>query len=131
NMPGIVTVQRTMKSVSSSTLSLHLEAKAPHDVKITVPNSITLAPGASATFDITVDASDVPLGETRFGRIEIGGIGGGNKLTFPVTLVRGTGPVPLTKTGAPAPFAVNTNTTRTLAISNPEFPAHNASPPAP
>jgi len=127
NMPGIVTVQRTMKSVSSSTLSLHLEAKAPHDVKITVPNSITLAPGASATFDITVDASDVPLGETRFGRIEIGGIGGGNKLTFPVTLVRGTGPVPLTKTCAPASFAVNTNTTCTLAISNPQFTDTNAS----
>jgi subtilisin family serine protease len=125
DMPGIVTVQRTMKSVSSKSETWKFKAKAPLDLKITVPNTITVAPGASATFNITVDASTVPQGETRFGEIEMSRSGG--KLTFPVTIVRGTGPMPLSKTCSPASLPLNTNTTCTLTISNPLFTNANAS----
>jgi subtilisin family serine protease len=125
NMPGVVTVQRTMKSVLSSSDTWKFKAKGPSDLKITVPGPITLAAGASQTFNITVDATAVPLGETRFGEIEINR--GGGKLTFPVTIVRGTGPVPLSKTCAPPSVALNANTTCTLTISNPLFADTNAS----
>lgn len=124
NMPGIVTVQRTIKSVSSKTDTWKFKVTAPADLKITVPGSIPLAAGASATFHITVDASTVPAGATRFAEIEMQH--SGSKLTFPVTIVRGTGPMPLSKTCAPASVPRNSNTTCTLTISNPLFVDANA-----
>jgi subtilisin family serine protease len=123
NMPGIVTVQRTMTNVLGKKEKFHLHAKGPKDLDITVPKEIELLPGASGTFDITVDATSVPLGETRFGRIEIDG--GGSKARFPVTIVRGPGAVPLTKTCTPDAFPLNTTTTCTLQIDNAQSTAAN------
>ena len=126
DMPGIVKVQRTVKNALSHTETWKLKAKSPQDLTITVPGTLTLAAGASATFDITVDASTVPQGQTRFGNISLTPTGNSASLDFPVTIVRGTGPVPLSKTCAPASIARGTNTTCTLTISNPLFSSTNA-----
>jgi subtilisin family serine protease len=125
NMPGAVTVQRTMKSVLTGTATWKLNPKAPADLKVTTnPGTITLGGGASATFSITVDATNVPLGQTRFATIEISS-SPPRKLRFPVTVVRGQGTLPLTKSCSPASFPRNATTTCTLAISNPAFTSAN------
>jgi subtilisin family serine protease len=119
SIPGIVTVQRTITNVLSQKSTWTLKANSPADLKITVPATLKVAAGGNATFDIKVDATDVPIGQTRFASIDLSNPP--RKLRFPITIVRGTGATPLAKTCSPATFARNTNTTCTLEISNPGF----------
>jgi subtilisin family serine protease len=119
SMPGAVTVQRTLHSVLTSSATWQLKVKTTKDLKITTPSTVTVPAGGNGTFDIALDARDVPLGETRFASIDI--TDGHRKLRFPITIVRGQAPVTLDKTCAPANVPRNSNTTCTLTIVNPLF----------
>jgi subtilisin family serine protease len=57
DMPGKITVKRTVRSVDSRARNWRVSVSAPADVRITVPKQIRLNPGESVTFDIAVDAS--------------------------------------------------------------------------
>lgn len=120
NMPGLVTVSRTVHSELSKKAKWQTDVEAPADLKITVPKHVNVNAGGAATFSITVDARDVPVGETRMGRITF--TNKGETLTFPVTVVRGE---PLaaaaTKTCEPATFAKNATTTCTITVTNNSF----------
>ena len=85
-MPGIMTVQRTAHSELSTDSTWTLSVEAPDDVNITVPASISIPAGGDTTFSISVDASTVPLGETRFAQIML--TDGTHMAHMPVTLVR-------------------------------------------
>lgn len=85
-MPGIMTVQRTAHSELSVDSTWTLSVDAPSDVKITVPASVSIPAGGDTTFSISVDASDVPLGETRFAQVML--THGPHTAHIPVTLVR-------------------------------------------
>jgi subtilisin family serine protease len=120
SMPGVVTVQRAMRSVigQSATWKFNVVG-APSDLKISVPSSLIVKAGKTVTFDITVDARAVPLGQTRFATLQI--TSGNRQLHFPITIVRGQAAVLLDKTCAPGSIPLNTNTTCTLTITNPTF----------
>ena len=64
-MPGKVTVSRTVKSHLHQPKLWFLSVEAPDDVDIQVPRLLVVPGGGKRTFDISVDAKAVPLGETR------------------------------------------------------------------
>jgi subtilisin family serine protease len=119
DMPGKITVKRTVRSVDSRARNWRVSVSAPADVRITVPKQIRLNPGESVTFDIAVDASFVPVGETRFATIEFKQ--GDKTLRFPVTLVRGQPDVYTTKVCDPASIARGATTTCTITLVNTTF----------
>ncbi len=122
NMPGIVTVSRTAHSVLTSSSTWKLTTSSPSDFKITVPKSFTVGPNGNATFNVTMDASAVPIGETRFGTITLNQSKGGNRvLHLPVTIVRRQGAVTFTKACDPTALQVGDTTSCTLTATNPTF----------
>ena len=118
-MPGEVTVLRTAKSELDKKGKWKVKAKAPKDVKITVPKHIDLPAGGENTFSITVDASTVPLGEVRFAEVELKK--GKHKAHFPITIVRGQPVVTLLKAAEPSVILRNEETEFTLTIENTSF----------
>jgi subtilisin family serine protease len=128
SMPGIITVQRTAHSTLGADTTWKLEVKRPadKDFKITVPATIAVAAGGNTTFDITVDARDVPLGGTRFATLKLTQTTSPKReLHIPITFVRGQAPVALTKSCAPAVFPKNSNTSCTITITNGLFSDSN------
>jgi subtilisin family serine protease len=123
-MPGFVTVQRTAHSVLGRSSTWKLTTSSPSDFKITVPNSFTVGANGNATFNIALDASAVPIGETRFGTITLKQSKGGNRvLHLPVTIVRRQAAVTFTKDCDPTALTVGDTTSCTLTATNPTFSA--------
>lgn len=119
NMPGKITVQRTVRSVDPRPRTWRVNVSAPPDVSIVVPKQIRINPGQSVTFDITVDARYVPLGQVRFATIEF--VQENQVLRFPVTLVRGEPAVNVSKQCNPAVFPRGARTTCTITLRNTSF----------
>lgn len=119
DMPGKMTVKRTVRSVDDRARNWRVSVSAPADVSISVPKQIRLNPGEAVTFDITVDARYVPLGQVRFATITFQQ--GDKTLRFPVTLVRGEPDVNIAKTCDPATIARGATTTCTVTIENTTF----------
>lgn len=119
NLPGALTVQRTVQNQLSAGAHWRTSVDAPSDLMVTVPKNINVPAGGEASFPISVDARDVPLGATRMARITFSR--GGERLTFPVTIVRGEPVVPATKNCDPASIAVGSTTGCTIAVTNTAF----------
>ncbi len=118
-LPGKITVSRTVTSVLSRPSKWNLSVESPADLKISVPKMINLAPHASASFDISVDASMVPSGEVRFATLYLSS--DGRMLTFPITIVRGQANLVLEKTCDPAEIKVKGLTNCAITVSNTTF----------
>lgn len=119
DMPGKMTVKRTVRSGDNQPRNWRVNVSAPADVSISVPKQIRLNPGEAVTFDITVDARNVPLGATRFATIEFQQ--GNRVLRFPVTLVRGEPDVNVRKVCDPASIARGATTNCTITLTNTSF----------
>jgi subtilisin family serine protease len=124
NMPGLVTVQRTAHSVLGSNSSWAVTAVAQKGLVISVPGGISIPAGGDTTFNITVDASALPLGATRYGYVRLNDNNGHNAV-LPVTVVRGQGPVTLAKNCTPASVALNGTTHCTITAGNTQFTSAN------
>jgi subtilisin family serine protease len=120
-MPGVVTLQRTAQSVITRKSEWTLSTKSPSDFKITVPHSISVNGFGKTTFNIKLDASAVPLGQTRFGTIILKQKNGTRVLHMPVTIVRGQEKVLLTKACAPTNLTVGATTSCSITATNPTF----------
>jgi len=70
-VPGATTVTRTVTSVANRPVTYRASVQAPEGYTVTVtPSSLTLAPGASASFTVTLTSSaSVPLGQWRSGAL--------------------------------------------------------------
>ncbi|BAN00350.1 S8 family peptidase [Ilumatobacter coccineus] len=67
---GSVTVTRTVTSVADRTLTFRPTVEDPPGFDVTVSErKIRLAPGESATFDVTITSVDAPVGEWAFGSL--------------------------------------------------------------
>jgi uncharacterized repeat protein (TIGR01451 family) len=146
-MPGEVTVQRTAHSVLPYDSEWEVKVSAPADVKIKVKqDELEIPAGGEATFSITVDGRDVPLGQVRFAMITLKEEDGHSKngkhghdgddddededervLHIPVTFVRKQPAVTMTKSCAPATFAKKDTTTCTVTMTNTTFSPANVS----
>lgn len=117
--PGTVTVQRTARSQIPHVTLWRTSVVAPDDVKITVPPFVLIPGNGEATFDITVDARNVPEGETRFAHVGLRGRG--RRANFPITLVKRDVDVVLDKECSPTSLHVGTQTDCTITLRNDSF----------
>jgi hypothetical protein len=121
-MPGTITLERTAHSVLPGTTLWRLTTTSRSDFKIVVPSTLTVGGGADRTFAVKLDATLVPLGQTRFGTITLTQIGGSHRvLHMPVTIVRRQADVTLTKTCVPTSLAFHARTSCTITATNPTF----------
>ena len=118
-MAGQVTVQRTLHSELSKNAVWKTSVDAPPDVTVDVPTTIQVKAGQDATFDITVDARHVAVGEVRHATLYLSH--GDSSLRFPITIVREQPAVTLAKTCDPADLALGDTTDCTIAIANTSF----------
>ncbi|HEY3060859.1 MAG TPA: S8 family serine peptidase [Chloroflexota bacterium] len=123
NMPGQITVQRTAHSelTTASEWSLRV-VDEENDFIVTVPKTLAVPAGGNATFDITIDASRVPVttpAQVRFATLELRN--GNRILHMPITIVRNQQVVPLTKTCSPATLPIGGTTTCSVSATNTSF----------
>jgi hypothetical protein len=105
-MPGALRTTRTLTNVSGQAQTVATSSSAPAKSTITVsPAQVTLRPGQSRTFTITV-RSKAPKGQQQFGAVMF--TAGSTKLHLPVAFIHTQGSVSLTQSCTP--------TTVTLAI---------------
>ena len=124
NMPGIITVRRTAHSelTTPSEWSLRVVGEE-RDFVVTVQPTIHVPAGGDATFEITMDARAVPLGQVRFANLELRN--GTRILHIPLTIVRNQSVLPLTKTCAVATIAIGGTTTCRISATNTTFNTAN------
>ncbi len=124
NLAGAVTVSRTLHNETNNYNTWIATAHSPTDIKVRVhPRRIVLGPKigpfANGSFDIHVDARDVPLGEVRFADITLRK--GSQKLFFPITIVKGEAGVTIDKSCAPTTIALGGTTTCDITVTNNTF----------
>ncbi len=70
-VPGTQTVTRTVTSVANRTATWRVSTRGPQGFDVEVsPSEITLAPGESATYEVTFTATGgAPVGQWRFGSL--------------------------------------------------------------
>ncbi len=115
-MPGAAVVDRTVHSELDSYACWHTSVEAPPDLKVRVPQKLCLPAGGDKTFHISLEASEVPLGEIRHARLYLQY--GQQVLNFPITIVRRQPLVSLEKDCQPGSLAEDANTQCSLKITN-------------
>lgn len=118
-LPGKITVSRTVTSVVSKATKWSLRVESPADLKISVPKMLGLRPLGSASFNISIDASQVPMGETRHATLYLSSEG--RNLVFPITIVRRQAKLVFENTCAPAEIKVKGLTDCAITVSNTTF----------
>ncbi|HEX9866497.1 MAG TPA: S8 family peptidase [Acidimicrobiia bacterium] len=84
-VPGTKTVVRTVTNVSDKTTTYRARIHDPRGYDVDVsPNRLKLAPGESATFEITILNEEAPVGEWRFGSLTW--VSGHNKVRSPIAV---------------------------------------------
>jgi uncharacterized repeat protein (TIGR01451 family) len=121
-LPGQITLQRTAHSVLGTDVSYETDVKTPRDVEISVPRRVKVPKLGDATFDITIDGRNVPLGEVRHAAITLKGRGN-SELHLPISIVRRQPAVTLEKSCTPLTFKEDETTTCTITTTNTAFDA--------
>jgi hypothetical protein len=84
-LPGSQTVTRTVTSVAGTTVTFVPTVTAPAGFSATVsPSALTLAPGESASYEVTLTNVSAPLGEWRTGSLTWAG--GGFSVRSPIAV---------------------------------------------
>ncbi len=84
-LAGVETVTRTVTSVATKTVKFTANVTAPAGYTVSVnPATITLAPGGSASYDVTFTNVSAPVGEWEFG--DLTWKGAGYKVRSPIAL---------------------------------------------
>jgi uncharacterized repeat protein (TIGR01451 family) len=126
-MPGEASVKRTAQDVTGKSdtwkLSVSFPRGQPRDFKVKVPDDLRIQAHGKRTFEIAIDARDVPLGAIRHATILIEGKRHGDAtiVRFPVSFVRSQPAVELTKTCDPATIKRGSTTTCTITVANTSF----------
>jgi hypothetical protein len=109
--------------VDTRTRHWKIDVDAPADVNILAPREVTLHTGQERGIVIFVDASAVPIGETRHASLQFKSDHGHDEadLVFPITVVRRQGDVTLNKVCDPLVFPKGGSTTCTIDITNTTF----------
>jgi uncharacterized repeat protein (TIGR01451 family) len=129
-MPGIITVQRTAREVSHKNTFYKVIISAPSDVKIKTLKELDLLANQTNTFDITIDASNVPIGQVRFATItfrQLYETTSHRELHMPITILRKQPAVTLATSCAPGTLAKGATTDCTVTMQNTTFGPANVS----
>jgi hypothetical protein len=120
NFLGKIQVERSVQSTRNADRTWKVVVSAPSDMKIDVPREIEVPAMRHARLPIAIDGSSIPVGETRHAVIELKRSKEAT-LRFPVTVVRGTASVPMTKSCAPTDITKKVATNCTITITNTTF----------
>jgi hypothetical protein len=124
-MPGLVTVQRTAKEVtgynSFYVSRVEYPADQARDFRVIVPRELYIEANGTATFDITVDARDVPIGQVRHAVIVLREKFVGCIVRIPVTLVRRQPVVTMSKSCASSTLARGATMDCAITMTNTSF----------
>jgi subtilisin family serine protease len=130
-MPGLITVQRTAKEVtgfdSHYVSRVEYQAGQPRDFRVIAPRELLVHANGTITFDITVDARDVPIGQVRHAVVIFREKNFGCVVRFPVTIVRRQPVVTMDKTCAPGTFANGSTANCSITLVNNTFAPANVS----
>ena len=118
-MPGKVVVDRTVHNEMDTYACWHTSVEVPLDLKVSVPQKICLPAGENETFHITLQAGEVPVGETRHARLYLQH--DQQVLNFPITIVRQQPLVTLEKACQPEFLAEDDHTQCSLTLTNLAF----------
>lgn len=119
NMPGQMSVQRTLHSELDHDAWWYVSVEGDDDLIVDVPSVIGIRAGRNATLNIHVDASTVPVGETRMAVLHL--THGDHALRFPITIVRAQPAVSIEKTCDSASLAPGEPTECTITLTNNTF----------
>ncbi|KAA3664084.1 MAG: peptidase S8 [Chloroflexi bacterium] len=121
-MPGVITSERTVHSELNQTSVWRAYVDSPDDTIVVVSKYLVVQAGGDETFDIYVDAKDVPLGEVRHATVTYKRLGGAPmSLTFPISFVRQQPAITLEHSCDPLVFAKRDTTDCTITIQNTTF----------
>ena len=119
-MAGVATVRRTAQSVLPHQSAWQIKVvDAPDDIQVSVPASILIPAGGSASFDITIDARNVPLNAVRSATIQLKH--GYRTATIPVTIVRKQAALTLSHSCDPTDLGRNALAGCLVTMSNTTF----------
>jgi hypothetical protein len=123
-MAGMIAVSRTVRNVSGSTNTYRTRVayqnEQPRDFKVSAPQEFTVAANGTYTFDIVVDARDVPVGQVRHATLIFNGTGD-TVVRFPITIVRGEPAITMTNSCSPGALKMRSTTTCTISVTNNTF----------
>ncbi|MBK8902721.1 MAG: S8 family serine peptidase [Anaerolineaceae bacterium] len=125
SMPGQITVQRTLHSELNYNANWFITVEGDEDLIVDAPSMVRLRAGRNKTITIHVDASTVPVGETRMAVLLL--THGDHELRFPITIVREQAPVTIDKVCDSASLAPKEATECTITITNTSFDEANYS----
>jgi hypothetical protein len=117
---GELSVQRTLYSTRSKNLSWHIEVTAPPDLIVDVPRRLAVPALGGASLQIGLNGDRLPLGAVRHALLELRHAHE-TTLRFPITVVRSTSAVPLTKSCSPLAIERRTNTNCSISVTNTTF----------
>ena len=115
-LAGSLTVERTVQDQTGKKTNWHLRVIADKGLKVTVPNKIEVPANGEATFQITVSAPTVPIGEVRHAQLQMKA--GNRILLFPITIVRGQAVVEIEKECVPSVIRIREETNCTITVTN-------------
>jgi subtilisin family serine protease len=121
SMPGIITVQRTALSTLAQSSVWDTQVQGVTDFSIAVPSSLAVGAGQGASFNITIDARDVPIDDVRSAMVYLSERGGNRVLHVPVTFIRKQPGVTLTKSCDPAGLPLGSFTDCNITAQNTTF----------
>ena len=119
NMPGEMTVYRTLQSELDYDAWWYVTVEADDGLNINVPSVVGIRAGRDATMAINVDASGVAVGDTAMGVIHM--THGDHAVRFPVTIVRGEAAVSIDKVCDSDSLAPGEATECTVTVTNNSF----------
>jgi subtilisin family serine protease len=117
-MPGSIELQRTAHSLLPKKSEWKLKVVGASDFTVSVPKELTVSANGYANIKISIDARNVPIGQTRSATLYLKQDEGGRTLHIPITFVRKQAPVTLTKTCSPASIAKGKTTDCVITIQN-------------
>ncbi|NND02456.1 MAG: S8 family peptidase [Acidimicrobiia bacterium] len=130
---GQTTVARTFENHTSSRQVYEFEIHSPDDLivrfgtiingryRIKKNGQFGVRPDSSMTHHIKVDGRNLDIGETRHAWIVMENKRGGERLVFPITVVRQQGGVSIDKTCAPSSIGIGDYTSCTITAQNNTF----------
>jgi uncharacterized repeat protein (TIGR01451 family) len=118
-LPGRITLERTAHSVLGKDRTYRLSAKSSRDLRVIVPDKLKVPKSGDASFEITIDGRNVPLGEVRHAAIVLQG--NDQELHLPISIVRRQPAVTLEKSCNPLTFEEDETTTCTITATNTSF----------
>jgi uncharacterized repeat protein (TIGR01451 family) len=118
-MPGRITVQRAAQDVLGFDNHWTLSAKAGKDWSINVPEHLFVPGNGQASFEITIDARNVPFDQVRHGEIRL--TDGHGQLHIPVTIIRRQPVLTMTKSCAPDSIKKGETAGCSITITNTGF----------